>query len=130
MNQIRRILLFGCFFPTIFNIKAYDFEHEKIYYKITSESEATVGVDRGTTEYIGKIVIPEEVQGGDGIFVVGPGGEIIGPPVVDYSKTYRVTSIEVSFQLINVLSKIVCFWCKSIVWDRFHLFVILVALIM
>lgn len=94
MNQIRRILLFGCFFPTIFNIKAYDFEHEKIYYKITSESEATVGVDRGTTEYIGKIVIPEEVQGGDGIFVVGPGGEIIGPPVVDYSKTYRVTSIE------------------------------------
>ena len=49
MNQIRRILLFGCFFPTIFNIKAYDFEHEKIYYKITSESEATVGVDRGTT---------------------------------------------------------------------------------
>ena len=59
MNQIRRILLFGCFFPTIFNIKAYDFEHEKIYYKITSESEATVGVDRGTTEYIGKIVIPE-----------------------------------------------------------------------
>lgn len=72
MNQIRRILLFGCFFPTIFNIKAYDFEHEKIYYKITSESEATVGVDRGTTEYIGKIVIPEEVQGGDGIFVVGP----------------------------------------------------------
>lgn len=45
MNQIRRILLFGCFFSTIFNIKAYDFEHEKIYYKITSESEATVGVD-------------------------------------------------------------------------------------
>ena len=84
MNQIRRILLFGCFFSTIFNIKAYDFEHEKIYYKITSESKATVGVDRGATEYIGKIVIPEEVQGGDGIFIVGPGGEIVGPPVVDY----------------------------------------------
>ena len=94
MNQIRRILLFGCFFSTIFNIKAYDFEHEKIYYKITSESKATVGVDGGATEYIGKIVIPEEVQGGDGIFIVGPGGEIVGPPVVDYSKTYRVTSIE------------------------------------
>ena len=62
MNQIRRILLFGCFFSTIFNIKAYDFEHEKIYYKITSESEATVGVDRGTTEYIGKIVIPKKFK--------------------------------------------------------------------
>lgn len=78
MNQIRRILLFGCFFSTIFNIKAYDFEHEKIYYKITSESKATVGVDRGATEYIGKIVIPEEVQGGDGIFIVGPVERLLG----------------------------------------------------
>ncbi len=78
MNQIRRILLFGCFFSTIFNIKAYDFEHEKIYYKITSESKATVGVDRGATEYIGKIVIPEEVQGGDGIFYCWAGWRLLG----------------------------------------------------
>ena len=77
----------------IFSVEAYDFEYEGIYYKIISKAEATSSVDRGTSEYIGDIVIPQEVQGGDGTFVVGPGGEITGPPVVDYSKTYRVTAI-------------------------------------
>lgn len=96
MERMLRIGLFliGAFPLTIFSVGAYDFEYEGIYYKIISKTEATSSVDRGTNEYTGEIVIPQEVQGGDGNFVVGPGGEIIGPPVVDYSKNYRVTAIE------------------------------------
>ena len=49
--------------------------------------------------------------------------EGVGEGVIRADINMEIVATLLTFQFV-------CFWCKSIVWDRFHLFVILVALIM